>query len=143
MGAGFHSVNGLKTCLNGHILSTFVVSRVIYGLKTLSLTKKDIENLEKFQRKSLRQIHGLPDKTPNCITLALMDILPLETVIHINSLNLSMGIARNRNFIEYDIAKRQLAMKTPDEKNWFNMVRFILHIYNLPSIFFLFDRHMS
>ena len=45
MGAEFHSVNGLKTCLNGHIWSTFVVSGVIYGLETLSLTKKDIENL--------------------------------------------------------------------------------------------------
>ena len=44
IGAGLHSVNELKTCLNGHILATFVVSRVIYGLETLSLTKKDIEN---------------------------------------------------------------------------------------------------
>ena len=85
MGAGFHSVNGLKTCLNGHNWSTFVVSRVIYGLETLSLRKKDIENLEKFQRKSLRQIQGFPDKTQNCITLALLGILPLETVIHKNS----------------------------------------------------------
>ena len=98
--------------------------------------KKDIENLEKFQRKSLRQIQGLPDKTPNCITLALLGVLPLETVIHKNTLNLFMGIARNSKFIEYDIAMRQLAMKTPDEKSWFNMVRSILGTYNLPSIFF-------
>ena len=84
MGAGFHSVNGLKTSHNGHLWSTFVVPilRVIYGLETLSLMKKDIENLEKFQRKSLRQIQGLPDKTPNCITLASLGVLPLETVIH-------------------------------------------------------------
>ena len=39
--------------------------------------------------------------------------------------------------------ERQLAMKTPDDKSWFNMVRFILQIYNLPSIFFLFERQMS
>ena len=78
--------------------------------------KKDIENLEKFQRKSLRQIQGLPDKTPNRITLALLGVLPLETVMHKKSFNLFMSIARNSNFIEYDIAMRQLAMKTPDEK---------------------------
>ena len=135
MGAGFHSVNGLKTSHNGHLWSTFVVPRVIYGLETLSLMKKDIENLEKFQRKSLRQIQGLPDKTPNCITLALLGVLPLETVIHKNTLNLFMGIARNSKFIEYDIAMRQLAVKTPDEKSWFNMVRTILGTYNLPSFF--------
>ena len=91
MGAVFHSVDRLTTCLNGHIWSTFVVSRVIYGLKTLSLTKKDIENLEKFQRKSLRQIKGLQDKTSNCIILALLGILPLEPVIQKNSLNLLLG----------------------------------------------------
>ena len=56
-------------------------------------------------------------------------------MIHKNTLNLFMGIARNRNFFEYDIAERQLAMKTPDDKSWFNMVRFILQTYNLPSIF--------
>ena len=104
MGAGYYSVNGLKTSHNGHLWSTFVVPRVIYGLETLSLMKKDIENLEKFQRKSLRQIQGLPDKTPNCITLALLGVLPIETVIHKNTLNLFMGIARNSKFIEYDIA---------------------------------------
>ena len=112
MGAGSHSVNELKTCLNGHIWASFVVSTVIYGLETLSLTKKDIENFEKFQRKSLRQIQGLP----NCVTLALFGRLPLETVIYKNSLDLLMGTARNRNVIEYDITKRQLAMKAPDEK---------------------------
>ena len=135
MGAGFRSVNGLKTCHNRHMWSTFVVQRVIYGLETLSLIKKDIENLEKIQRKSLRQIQGLPDKTPNCITLALLGVLPLDTVIHKkNSLNLFIGIASNSNFIEYDIAMRQLAMKTPDEKSWFNIVRSILGTYTLPSI---------
>ena len=116
MGAGFHSVNGLKTFHNGYMWSTFVVPRVIYGLETLSLMKKDIENLEKFLRKSLRQIQGRPDKPPNRIFLSLLGVLPLETVIHKNSLNLFVSIARNSNFIEYDIAMRQLAMKTPDEK---------------------------
>ena len=143
MGAGFHSVNGLKTCLNGHIWSTFVVPRVIYGLETLLLKKQDFENLERFQRKSLRQIQGLPDKTSNSITLALLGILPLETVIHKNTLNLFMGIARSSNLIEYDIAMRQLAVKTPEEKSWFNEVRSILMTYDLPSIFSLFDSQMS
>ena len=55
MGAGFHSGNGLKVCLNGYLWSAFVVPRITYGLEVLSLRKKDIEMLEKFQRKSLKQ----------------------------------------------------------------------------------------
>ena len=120
-------------CLNDHIWSTFVLSRVIYELETLSLTKKDIEDLEKFQRKSLRQIQGLPDKTPNCITLG---ILPLETVIHKKLIKLIHGYSSHRNFIEYDIAKRQLAMKTPDEKSLFYIVRSTLQDLQFAFYFF-------
>ena len=110
-GAGFHSVNGLKTCLNGFIWNTFVVPRLIYGLEIMTLKKGKIDCLEKFQTKSLRQIQGLPDKTPNCITLALLGILSIVTAIHKNSLNLIMSIARNKHFIEDEVAERQLVMK--------------------------------
>ena len=95
MGAGFHSVNGLKSSQNAHIWSTFVVPRIVYGLEAVLLIRKEFECLEKFQRQSLRQIQGLPDKTPNGITLALLGILTLETVIHKNALNLFMSIVRN------------------------------------------------
>ena len=135
MGAGFHSVNGLKTCLNGHLWSTYIVPRLVYGLEILSLKKQDIDNLEKFQRKSLRQLQGLPDKTSNSITLALLGILPLESIIHKNSLNLFVNIARNHHFIKYEIAERQLVMKGCEEKSWFNLIKSILETYNLPSIF--------
>ncbi|MEW8545672.1 MAG: reverse transcriptase family protein [Candidatus Thiodiazotropha sp.] len=143
MGAGFHSVNGLKTCLNGHVWSTFVVPRLVYGLEILSLKKNEIENLEKFQRKSLRQIQGLPDKTSNSITLALLGMLPLEAVIHKNSLNLFCNIVRNKHFIEFEIAERQLVTKSCEEKTWFNLIKLILEVYNLPSIFSLFDQQIS
>ena len=143
MGAGLHSGNGLKTCLNGHIWSAFVVPRVVYGLEVLSLKKKDVETLEMFQRKSLRHIQGLLDKTPKGITLALLGILPLETIIHKNALNLFMSISRNTHFLEHEIAERQIAMKDFEDKNWFNLIRQILDNYDLPSIFYLFDQRFS
>ena len=37
--------------------------------------------------------------------------IPIVTVIHKNSLNLFMSIARNKHFIEYEVAERQLVMK--------------------------------
>ena len=85
LGAGFHSGNGLKVSLNGFLWSTFVLPRMIYGLEALLLRKKDFESLEKFQRKSLKQIQGLPDKTPNSVLLALLGISPVEVAIHKNS----------------------------------------------------------
>ena len=44
-----------------------------------------MESLEKFQRKCLRQIQGLPDKTPNCVTLSLLGIPPVELIIRVGS----------------------------------------------------------
>ena len=139
MGAGFHSVNGLKSSQNAHIWSTFVVHRIVYGLEAVLLSHKEFECLEKFQRQSLRQIQGLPDKTPNGITLALLGILLLETVIHKNALNLFMSIARNCDTMEYDITMRQLVMKKECEKSWFNYIKNLLDLYCLPSVFELFN----
>ena len=82
MGAGFHSVDGLKLSQNAHFWSTFVVPCIVYGLEAVLLSRKEFQCLEEFQRQTLRQIQGLPDKTQNGITLALLGILPLETVIH-------------------------------------------------------------
>ena len=105
MGAGFHSGNGLKVCLNGFLWSTFIVPRITYGLEVLTLTKKDIEMLETFQRKSLKQIQSLPDKTPKVVTLGLVGILPVEAVIDKNALNLFMNVISDKNSIEYQIAE--------------------------------------
>ena len=99
----------------------------------------DFECLVKFQRQSLREIQGLPDKTPDSITLALLGVLPLKTVIHKNVLNLFMNIARLSDSVEIETAKRQLAMKESHEKSWFNYVKKLLDLYGLPSIFELFE----
>ena len=67
--------------------STFVVPRLLYGLESILLSKKDVECLEKFQRKCLKQIQGLPDKTDISISLALLGVLPLDAVVHKNALS--------------------------------------------------------
>ena len=46
MGAGFHGGGGLKPSQNGYIWSTFVVPRLLYGLESILLSKKDVECLE-------------------------------------------------------------------------------------------------
>ena len=143
MGAGFHSGNGLRLCLNAFIWSTYVVPRISYGLEVLTLWKIDIELLEKFQRKSLKQKQGLPDKTPNVVTLSLLGILPIEVVIHKNALNLFMNILREKDTVEYEIAESQLAMKDNNEKSWFDYIRAILDLYSMPSIFSLFEQEFS
>ena len=47
----------------------------LYGLGVQLLKNKDIENLEKFQRKCLKQIQGLPDNTSNTACLARIRVV--------------------------------------------------------------------
>ena len=54
-----------------------------------------------------------------------------------------MSIARNKHFIEYEVAERQLVMKGGEEKSWFNLIKSVLSIYNLPSIYSLFNKQLS
>ena len=96
MGAGFHSGNGFKVCLNGLLWSTFVLPRIVYDLEALVLRKKDFESLEKIQKKSLKQIQGLPNKEPNSVILALLGIPHVEVVIHKNYFNLFMDIINDK-----------------------------------------------
>ena len=39
------------------------------------------------------------------------------------------------DFVEFETAKRQLAMKESHEKSWFHYVKELLDLYGLPSIF--------
>ena len=113
----------------------FVIPRLLYGLDVQLLKKKDIENLEKFQRQCLKQIQGLSDNTSNSACLALLGILPIETILHKNLLSMYVNMIRNGDSNEYEIAQRQLVMKEPHQKSLFNFIKDILELYELPSIF--------
>ena len=112
--------------------------RVVYGLEVQKLSRTDIGSLEKFQRKCLRQIQGLPDETPNCVTLSLLGIPPVDVIIHKNILNLFVSSVSSKDSVEYDIIERQLVMKSSDESSWCNEVKRILKQYDLPSAYELF-----
>ena len=139
MGAGLHGGSGLKATLNGHIWSTFVIPRFLYGLEVQLLKNKDIENLEKFQRKCLKQIQGLPDNTSNTACLALLGILPVEALLHKNLLNMFVNMIRNENSIEYEIAQRQLVMRESPRESIFTHIQSITDQYGLPSVFELLN----
>ena len=98
-----------------------------------------VDCLERFQRRCLRQSQGLPDKASNTICLALLEVLPLEVVLHKNALTTFINMIRQKGSIENDKALRQLVMKVENDKSSFMFVRGILKLYGLLSIFQLFS----
>ena len=112
----------------------YVVPRLIYGLEVHNLRKKDILQLEAFQRRCLKQLQSMPSRT-DTVSLALLGMLPINVCIEKNILSLFGRIARDQSCIENDLAKRQLAVRDPSDKSWFSSVRNILNTYWLPTAY--------
>ena len=86
------------------IYDLFCNTRLLYGLETQLLKRKDIENLEKFQRKCSKQIQGLPDNTSNSAGLTLLGILPVKSILHKNLLSMFVNMISNENSFEFEMA---------------------------------------
>ena len=141
-GCGFPWGSGLKAAQNGNVWFMPVIPRLLYGLDIQLFKKKDIENIEKFQRQCLKQIQGLPDNTSNSACLAILGILLIETILqlHKNLLSMYVNMTRNGDSIEYEITQRQLVIKELHQKSLFNFInKDILELYELPSIFHLLN----
>ena len=67
----------------------FVTPRVIYGLAVLNLRKKDITQLEAFQRRCMKQRQALPTKTSDTAALALIGALPISVCVEKTSYHCS------------------------------------------------------
>ena len=122
MGAGFDSINRLKQSVNGKLWSAYVIPRLLYGLDIQELKQSDINQLEQYQRKSLKQMQHLPDRTQSSASLALLGIPPVECVLHKNMLGLFWRWITNKG-VEKEISLWQLAMKMATESSWFNRIR--------------------
>jgi hypothetical protein len=92
-----------------------------------------IRQLESFQAKKLKQLQGLPDRTSNIATIALVGCLPVEAEIDKRAITLYRNAIADRNSIEHHIARRQLSVKDDSSKSWFIHIGQLLDKYNLPS----------
>jgi hypothetical protein len=132
-GAGVHGRNGINPQVSAKIWRTFIIPRLTYGTELWILKRSEMDQFEKFQNTKLRQIQGLPDRTANIATTGLLGVWPVEAVIDRNAITLFTNIIRNKDSIEYQIAVRQLAVKSSKSNSWFQHINRTLQKYNLPN----------
>lgn len=138
MGAGLHGLNGLNPSISMKLIETYILPRLLHGLDGIILTVTNISQLEKYYRTLLRQIQHLPQNTANEAVYLLMGALPIEGHLDIRTLSLFNRVALLENSKEWEIIRRQLAMKDVNSNSWAVHVRKILWKYGLPSAFELF-----
>ncbi len=106
LGAGFHGRSGLSQDVKAHIWSTYVIPRMLYGIELLPYKQSDLNKLDSFQIKTLKQIQHLPDRVAYVAATALLGILPASAQVHKNTLNLYYSIARCPGTVEHNVAMR-------------------------------------
>ena len=62
----------------------------------------------------------------------LLGVTPITTVIKENTINAIYNTI-NEDFIEHEIARRELAIKDEYSNSWFTYIRKLLQKYNLPT----------
>jgi hypothetical protein len=136
LGPGLHARKGFSPVVALHIWKTFAIPRCLYGIEVQFTTNQDITKLELLQRKILKHLQGLPDRTSVAV-YSLIGAEPIETLVDKNYLSLFMNIIWSPESVEYDILRRQLAMSTDRRSSFTLIVREIIDKLKLPNINYL------
>ena len=134
MGFGFHGTNGIDAVTSYKIYHTYVLPRLIYGLEVLPLKKKHVENLESFHRKSIRYLQSLPQRIATAAIYLLVGAIPIEAELHKRKLSLLYSMLASDNSKTKEIVNRQISVNYDNEDSFFCNIRYILILYDLPSI---------
>ena len=133
MGSGMHGKNGVSPAISIQLWQTFVIPRLLHGIELLDIRKKDLQDLDLFQRKVLRQLQSLPERTATVAVLGLLEAKPIEGQIDTNILTTFINIAKDPCTIEHQLAPRQLIVKSDQSNSWFIKVKHTLCKYDLPE----------
>lgn len=132
-GAGMHGKNGLNPKYTIQIWKTMVIPILLHGAEVWALTPNEMEPLERFQRRVLRQLQGLTDNTASAAVHLLSGVLPIAAMIDIKTLTYYRHTISDPSSIEHQLARRQLVVKDSSSNSWYIHVEKLAYMYGLPA----------
>ena len=140
MGAGLHGENGLDPDTSIHLLQTYVIPILVYGMEVVLPTGSYLEKLDKVHKKFMKQIMSLPQNVADPAIYIISGSLPVEAIIHTRALSLYGSVARlAEESVEKQLARRQLSVKVYRGESWFVEIRRLCVRYSLPDPYTLLD----
>ena len=82
MSSGFYGAGGLDVPSILHILKMHIIPILLYGLEIILPKKTQIDKLEIFQKRILKQLLVLPRRTPDIAIYSISGLLPVKIQIH-------------------------------------------------------------
>ena len=134
MATGLHGENGLDPETSIHLLRTYVLPVLLYGLDIYLPTSVELCTLETQFKKIIKHILSLPTTTADPAPFILSGLIPAEGLIHLRALTLFGNITRlDADSLEKRLALRQLSVKDTQSGSWFIDIRRICVKYDLPD----------
>jgi hypothetical protein len=131
-GGGFHGNNGLDPETLIHLFNTYITPVLMYGMELIIPKTTALEQLERYQKKLLKQLLSFPPNTPDPAVYLLSVTFPVEAQLHIRALSFCNNICnQEEKSIEKLSARQQLRIKTINSNSWFIEIKKMLIKYNL------------
>ena len=132
MSSGFYGAGGLDVPSILHILKMHIIPILLYGLEIILPKKTQIDKLEIFQKRILKQLLVLPSSTPDIAIYSISGLLPVKIQIHKRALIMYNNVClQSESAVERRIAVRQLTIKSNKSASWFVDIRKLFWLYEL------------
>ena len=131
---GVHGSNGLNPATSYKIYQCYVLPRLLYGLEILPLNISQLEILNKFHLKNLRNFQSLPDRTASGVVYLLLGALPIEAEIHRRQMSFLHNVLSCENSTIQELTERQCIMNIDNTESFFCRVSEALSKYRLSDI---------
>ena len=132
-GPGMQARRGLSPIVSLHTWTIYAIPRSLYGIEVLNTTAHDLLQLERMQRKVLKHIQGLPDRTATLAVYVLIGAEPIETILDRNVLTLFINISRLQGTRENDILHQQIKYGNQTKGALLDKVNQSLYKLDLPT----------
>ena len=132
MRIGLHGVDGLGPRVSFKIVNLYILPKLLHGLDAIVLGKKDLEKLESFYRRTLRQLQGFPENSAKEVIYLLFGSATLEALYHIKVMTLFGMICRLPPMHQlHQLCRRQLALRDTHKNSWITLLTQIGEKYNI------------
>ncbi len=132
LGVGLHGHTGMDAATAFKTIETYVTPKLLQGLESSVLKKKDLHQLEAYYRRLLRQVQSLPECTAREAIYILLGTIPLEGLWHIRVLTMFGSISRlGQKHPLHLLAVRQVALRSDNPHSWFAQAIEIAQKYNI------------
>ena len=111
---------------------TYAIPVLYSGVAALVLKSREVTMLDQYLKRTVQRLMKLAEKTPACVVAFLAGQLPARALLHQHQLVLFGMVSRMPGSVLHRHATHILTSARPGAASWFQLIRDLCVMYNLP-----------